>query len=272
MSKIALLTFWPLSSILTQTFLQSYLMPHTKGFLPMQSFTRHSLAQWGGIGAITSATAFLFTLIYVFVILAGAGLTEEMLDTPALLLPWVAEHTMGYAGIYWIFLLSVLALLPAPLAHYALIKNEQPTLATIGVVAGLIGVTIGMIGPLVNLAGTAILARSYVAQTTTEPGGLLILSEMVGELGLLLRLTSDLFLGIWLGLSGLAVVGRHTNGRWFGVYSILVALLIVVVVIGKALTAFDLEPMLGLILAIAYGWLGWLLLTQHRMDRNAETK
>ncbi len=236
----------------------------------MQLSARYTLAQWGALGAIVSALAFIFTLIYVFVILAGLGLSEEMLDTPALLLPWVAAHTNSYAGLYWIFLFSVITLLPAPLALYLWLKDAEPTLATLGVAAGLIGITIGMIGPLVNLAGTGILARAYGAATGNSPDLLLMLSEMVGELGLLLRLAADLFLGIWLGISGLAMVRGTVGNRWFGVYSLFVMLFILVVVIGKALVLLDLEPVLGLFLAIAYGWLGWLLLTTWGRDRIAK--
>ena len=228
---------------------------------------RSTLAYWGALGAFVSAIAFLLTLVYVFVILAALGLSEEMLDTPALLLPWVAKNAQGYAGLYWIFLLSVITLLPVPLALYAWLKENAPTLAIIGVAAGLIGVAIGMIGPLINLAGTGILAHAYVTSTEHTSNLLLVLSEMVGELGLLLRLTADLFLGIWLGLSGLAMLRSTVGSRWFGIYGLLLALFILVVVIGKALTLLDLEPVLGLFLAIAYGWLGWLLLTAHRHDR-----
>lgn len=227
---------------------------------------RSTLAYWGALGALISAIAFLLTLVYVFVILAALGLSEEMLDTPALLLPWVAENAHGYAGLYWIFLLSVITLLPTPLALYGWLKAKAPTLAIIGVAAGLIGITIGMIGPLVNLAGTGILARAYVASTENANELLLVLSEMVGELGLLLRLTADLFLGIWLGLSGLAMLRSRVGSRWFGIYSLFVVLFILVVVIGKALALLDLEPVLGLLLAIAYGWLGWLLWTTRHSD------
>lgn len=223
---------------------------------------RHTLARWGAVGAITSAIAFVFTLVYVFVILAALGLSEEMLDTPAQLLPWVAAHAHGYGALYWLFLFSTLALLPAPLALYGWLKEEAPALVTLGTVAGLIGITIGLIGPLVNLAGTGILARAYVASPTNANDLLLVLSEMVGELGLLFRLTADLFLGIWLGLSGLTMARRAVGSRWFGGYSLLLALFILIVVIGKALTLLDLEPLLGLLLAIAYGWLGWLLFTK----------
>ncbi len=236
----------------------------------MQLSARYRLAQWGALGAIVSALAFMFTLIYVFVILARLGLNEEMLDTPALLLPWVAAHTNDYAGLYWIFLISVIALLPAPLALYLWLKEVEPTLAAIGVAAGLIGITIGMIGPLVNLAGTGILARAYGASTENSSDLLLVLSEMVGELGLLLRLAADLFLGIWLGFSGLAMIRTQVGGRWFGAYSLFTALFILVVVIGKALTLLDFEPVLGLFLAIAYGWLGWLLLATRGKDRSAK--
>jgi len=235
----------------------------------MQLSARHTLARWGAVGAIASSIAFVFTLVYVFGLLAALGLSEEMLDTPAQLLPWVADHAQRYGALYWIFLFSTLALLPAPLALYGWLKEAAPALISLGTVAGLIGITIGMTGPLVNLAGTAILARAYVAPATNAHELLLVLSEMVGELGLLLRLTADLFLGIWLGLIGLTMV-RHTVGsRWFGGYTLFLALFILIVVIGKALTLLDLEPVLGLFLAIAYGWLGWLLFTKASGVRSA---
>ena len=72
----------------------------------MQTQQTRSLLHWGGIGALCAAAAFLLTLLYVFVFLASLGLTEEMLDTPTQLLPWVAAHAQAYAGIYWIFLFS----------------------------------------------------------------------------------------------------------------------------------------------------------------------
>lgn len=218
-----------------------------------------TLLRWGGLGALFAAAAFLVTLLYVFVFLASLGLTEEMLDTPAQLLPWVATYANAYNGIYWIFLSSIIALLPAPLAVYHWLKSRNLVLARIGGVAGLIGITLGVIGPLVNVGITTILARAYVA-ATVEPATLLLLSEIVGEMGLLLRLSTDLFLGIWLGLTGLVLVQSADPNRWLGWYNGLLALLILIVVVGKALTLLDLEPVLGLFLALAYGWLGFVLL------------
>lgn len=226
----------------------------------MQTQQTRSLLRWGGIGALCAAVAFLLTLLYVFVFLASIGLTEEMLDTPAQLLPWVAAHAQAYAGIYWIFLFSVIALLPTPLALYAWVNPFSPALARIGVAAGLIGVTLGVIGPLVNVGITGILASAYVDTAAVAPATLTLLSAIVGEMGLLLRLSSDLFLGIWLGLTGCVLVRGADRPRWFGWYTVALAFFILIVVVGKALTLLDLEPVLGLFLAIAYGWLGFLLL------------
>ena len=232
----------------------------------MDTQPTRNLLRWGGWGALFAAAAFLVTLLYVFVFLVSMGLTEEMLDTPAQLLPWVATHTNAYNGIYWIFLSSVIALLPTPLAIYRWLKPHNPVLAQIGVAAGLIGVTLAMIGPLVNVGITGILARASVA-AAVEPATLSLLSEIVGEMGLLLRLSADLFLGIWLGLTGIILIGRADPNRWLGWYNALLALLIFLVVVGKALTLFDLEPVLGLFLALAYGWVGLVLLQKETAMR-----
>ncbi len=230
----------------------------------MQQPRARVLLQWGGVGAILASVTFLFTLIYVFVILASVGLTEAMLDAPEQLLPWVADHANAYAGLYWIFLCSVVVLLPAPLALDEWVKMRNPALARIALTAGLIGITLGVIGPLVNVGATGLLARAYVTPNAADPATLTLLSAIVGEIGLLLRLISDLFLGIWLGVAGLLLINGPDRARWFGWYSIVTALLIAFVVVGKALTLFDLEPVLGLFLAIAYGWLGVILLRARR--------
>jgi hypothetical protein len=52
-----------------------------------------------------------------------------------------------------------------------------------------------------------------------------------------------------------------------GWYNALLALLIFLVVVGKALTLFDLEPVLGLFLALAYGWVGLVLLQKETAMR-----
>ncbi len=227
------------------------------------------LYRWGGLAALVAAVVFLCTLVYVFGFLFSLGLTEEMLDNPATLLPWVAQHMGAYAGLYWIFLLSVVALFPAPLALHELLKSYHPTLVRIAGAAGLAGVVLGVIGPLVNVGVTPILAQAYNGAEHADQTTLRVLSLIVGEMGLLLRLSSDLFLGIWLGLNGLVIVQNKDAAfsRWFGWYGIGLALLILVVFVGKPLNVLDLEPALGLLLAIAYGWLGFGLLRVSRQDR-----
>ncbi|MCX6047167.1 MAG: DUF4386 family protein [Chloroflexi bacterium] len=238
----------------------------------MQNKSEQALYRWGGIAALVAAGVFLFTLLYVFGFLFSLGLTEEMLDNPATLLPWVAIHVGAYTGLYWIFLLSVVALLPVPLALYEWLKSYHPTLVRIAGAAGMIGVALGVLGPLVNAGVTPILAQAYVNSTEpADPATLRVLSLIVGEMGLLLRLSSDLFLGIWLGLNGLVIIKNATLfSRWLGWYGVGLALFILVVFVGKPLNVLDLEPALGLLLAIAYGWLGFGLLRASRQDRLAK--
>lgn len=229
----------------------------------MQNNNNRLLYRWGGSAALVAAIVFLLTLGYVFGFLFSLGLTEEMLDTPAALLPWVAAHAGAYTGLYWIFLLSVLALFPVPLALYELVKADRPHLARLACATGMAGVILGTLGPLVNAGITPILAHAYAGgPTQADQATLRVLSLSVGEMGLLLRLISDLFLGLWLGLNGLLIIQKTSANlsRWFGWYGIGLAFFILLVFIGKPLDVLDLEPALGLFLAVAYGWLGISLL------------
>ena len=42
------------------------------------------------------------------------GLSTDMLNVPAQLLPWVRANTVAYVGLWWIFVLHLICLLPAP--------------------------------------------------------------------------------------------------------------------------------------------------------------
>jgi hypothetical protein len=219
-----------------------------------------ALIRIGGVGAILAALTFLFMLFYLFGILGLFGMTDEMLDNPALLLQWIAVRPGMYTSLNWIFLLTMVFLFPVPLAVYERLKLEGPALALIGAIAGTAGVVLGILGPLLTAATAPILARAYVAQARSDQATLALLSELFGEIGLYLRLISDVFLAAWLGLNGIIILRRIGLKSWLGWFCVGLADFIVFVAVAKVLALFDLEPLLGLMLAIAYLWLGlWLL-------------
>ena len=68
----------------------------------------------GGRGALLAGIVFLVTIAYTFGFLFPMGLSTDMLNVPAQLLPWVHAHTVAYIGLWWIFVLHLICLLPAP--------------------------------------------------------------------------------------------------------------------------------------------------------------
>lgn len=218
-----------------------------------------ALSRLGGLGAILSGTVFLLTIGYTFGYLASLGLTVEMLDRPADLLPWTDRHTGAYLGLWWLYLLSLLLLLPAPLALYEPVARRDTAWARIGAAAGVGGVLIGLVGVAVNAPTAPILAAAY---TDAPRADTLLLSEIVGALGLHLRLFADVLFAIWLAASGWVLVRLPGPWRAPGGAGLLVAVVVLGAAAAKLLGAFDLEAGLGLLLAGVYLWVGTVLLRE----------
>ena len=82
----------------------------------------------GGLGAVLAGVVFLGTIAYTFGFLFARGLSIEMLNEPARLLPWVHAHTVAYVGLWWIFTLHLLCLLPAPRGLAMIVGAERATI------------------------------------------------------------------------------------------------------------------------------------------------
>ncbi len=100
----------------------------------------------GGIGALLSGLLFLVTVLYTFVYLARLGLSTDMLDQPRGLLPWIASSEGAYLGLWWIYLASLLCLLPVVPTLYRCTLATGSAIAIIAAIAGLAGVVIGTVG------------------------------------------------------------------------------------------------------------------------------
>jgi hypothetical protein len=212
----------------------------------------------GGVAALLSGALYLLTIVYTFAYLAGLGLTVEMLDRPAELLPWIAAHTAPYLGLWWIFFASLVLLLPAPPALLAVNGLQGSALARAGAAVGGTGITIGLVGVLVNASTAPLLAGAYDAQSVL-PGTAYLLSELMGSVGLHLRLASGLLIGLWLGLAGIAVRGL-AGWRPLAIALMVVAAFTLYVAAAKVTGVLDLEPVLGLVLALTHICLGFQLL------------
>lgn len=212
----------------------------------------------GGFGALLAGIVFLVTIAYTFGFLFTRGLSTEMLDDPARLLPWVDANKVPYVALWWIFVLHLLLLLPAPAALAAIAGPQRPTIR-LAATCGVAGAVVGMVAAMVNASTAPALGNAAV---TLEPGLLpqvWIASALAGSFGLHLRLLSDLLLAIWLLVTALTLI--HVAGwRALAVFQIGVAALTLIVVVAKPFDALDLEPVLGFALALAYLWIGVALL------------
>ena len=220
------------------------------------------LSRLGGIGALVSGLLFLVTVLYTFVYLARLGLSIEMLDQPRGLLPWIATNEGAYLGLWWIYLASLLCLLPVVPTLYRCTPAAGSAIALVGAIAGLAGVVVGIVGAATNAASASALGPAYPPADEVLRTLLVVLSELFGFLQLYLRMFSDVLVGLWLGATGLAWM-KHT-ARWRARGGVLVVLsaTIAVVVASKLVGLFDLEPYLGLLTAVAYLWIGTVLLKE----------
>jgi len=208
----------------------------------------------GGLGAVLAGVVFLGMISYTFGFLFARGLSFEMLNEPARLLPWVHANTVAFVGLWWIYTLHFLCLLPAPRGLAAIIGEGRATIRT-ATVAGIAGAVVGMIAAQVNAATAPPLAAASVTMSSGLVPSVWLQSELAGGLGLQLRLLSDVLIAVWLGTTGLTLA-RLAGWRALGVVQLVVSALVVVVYFGKPFDWLDLEPTLGFVLALVYLWMG----------------
>lgn len=212
----------------------------------------------GGWGAVLAGIVFLFTIVYTFGFLFGRGLSFDMLNAPAQLLPWVHANTVAFVGLWWIYTLHFLCLIPAPRGLAMIVGPERATVRA-ATAAGIAGAVVGMIAAQVNAATAPPLAAASVSTPQALLPTVWLQSELAGGLGLQLRLISDVLVAAWLTTTGLTLV-RLPRWRLLGAAQLAVSVLVLVVYIGKPFDWVDLEPTLGFVLALTYLWMGvWML-------------
>ena len=222
------------------------------------SETNARVVRFGGLAALVSGAVFLTTIAYTFGFLFARGLSTDMLNEPAQLLPWIHANTIAYVMLWWIFTAHMLLLLPVPAAMSVVAGSERPSVRA-ATVAGVAGAVVGMIAAMINAATAPALGAAAVSTTPALLPNVLLISELAGSLGLHLRLLSYLLLAVWLGVTGLVLV--RTNGwRALSVAQLAVSTLTLVVVIAKPFDWLDLEPSLGFAFALVYLWMGVAML------------
>jgi hypothetical protein len=216
----------------------------------------------GGRGALLAGIVFLVTIAYTFGFLFPMGLSTDMLNAPAQLLPWVHVHTVAYVGLWWIFVLHLVCLLPAP-AGLAVIAGRDRPIIRMASIAGVAGAVVGMSAAMINAATAPPLSAASASTAPALLPNVWLMSELAGGLGLQFRMLSDLLVAVWLIVTGLTLV-RMMGWRALGGAQLAASALVVVVVAAKPFDWLDLEPSLGFVLALVYLWIGVALLRTRR--------
>ena len=222
------------------------------------SETNARVVRFGGRAALVSGVVFLITIAYTFGFLFARGLSTDMLNEPAQLLPWIHANTIPYVMLWWIFTAHMLLLLPVPAGMAVVAGAERPSVR-MATVAGVAGAVVGMIAAMINAATAPALGAAAVSTTPAFLPNVLLISELAGSLGLHLRLLSYLLLAVWLGTTALVLV-RRNGWRALSVAQLAVSTLTVVVVMAKPFDWLDLEPSLGFAFALVYLWMGVAML------------
>ena len=218
----------------------------------------------GGRGALLAGVVFLGTIAYTFGFLFARGLSTDMLNVPAQLMPWVHANTVAFVGLWWIYTLHFLCLLPAPRGLAAITGSSRATIR-MATLAGVAGAVVGMIAAQVNAATAPPLAAASASMSQTLLPTVWLQSELAGGFALQLRLISDVLVALWLTTTGLTLV-RTTGWRALGAVQLAVSVLVLIVYIGKPFDWVDLEPTLGFVLALVYLWIGIQLLRRRRVS------
>ena len=212
----------------------------------------------GARAALASGVVFLITIAYTFGFLAARGLTTDLLNVPAQLLPWINANTLAWVELWWIFTTHLVLLLPLP-AALAIVAGSRRASIRVATTAGVSGAVVGMAAAMVIAATAPALGRAAVNNPPALLPNVLLISELAGSFALHLRLLSYLLLSLWLTITGIAL--RRTPGwRALSIAQFAVSALTLVVLIAKPFDWLDLEPSLGFVFALVYLWMGVALL------------
>lgn len=212
----------------------------------------HDVRRTAGWLSLGAGAMFIVTVGYLFGVLPATGWTIDMFDSPAELLVWIDGHERVYQGLWLLYFVSQMFLLAVP------VLLSVPR-ARVAAVFGTAAVVLAMVGLALIFAVSPVVAQAYAAATatgsTSSATSVLVLHDVTADMGKVLRLFSELLLGVWLILLGRQL--RHTLGqrRWWGL-SILGCWTIAVAGAKLFQPTISLEDWLGFLLGMGYIALG----------------
>jgi hypothetical protein len=181
--------------------------------------------------SIASGLMFFLTITYLFAVLGPAGLTFDMFDDATLLLPWVADHSGAYRGMWMLYFISQACLLPVVWMSHRWVETvlgSNVIRAQVASAFGVLSVALAMVGLIVIYATAPGLAKAYVS-TDGPRATVLLMHDLAADTGKELRLFSELLLGLWFLMTAWAINSKGVLGivRWLlaviGVFTFVVA-------------------------------------------------
>ncbi|MCB0282121.1 MAG: hypothetical protein H6627_11220 [Calditrichae bacterium] len=216
--------------------------------------TNHYFVKTAGLLSIFSGIILTGILFYAIIVLNSLGLTFKIFEERPSFIGWLEKNHVAYSILWIQYAFSAIIMLPVPNASSHVLHHSgsrSSSLIKITHIIGSCGFLIVLASSIFLYASSPVIARSHASDMQHS----VLLIEIFESLGLNFRLTGELMIGIWLlGLAAYRIKkNRVDNFGWFLVFSFLC---IVVITTAKAVGFFDFEPVLMVILAATYIWVG----------------
>lgn len=216
--------------------------------------TNHYFVKTAGLLSIFSGIILAGILFYAIIVLNALGLTFKIFEDKAVFISWLEKNHVAYSILWIQYALSAIIMLPVPNASSHILHHSgsrSSSLIKTTHFIGSCGFLIILASSIFLYASSPVIARYHSVDTIHS----VLLIEIFESLGLNFRLTGELMIGIWvLGLAAYRIKKNAVdNFGWFLVFSFLC---IIVITTAKATDLFDFEPVLMIILAATYIWIG----------------
>jgi hypothetical protein len=207
----------------------------------------------GGVAALLQAALFLITLIFIFVLLPGQGLTgPEAFNDPAVALASAAQSPL-LAVFNWLDVAFAVTTVLIVLALHERLQVSAPTIVRLATTAGLMAAVILLLLGMIGFSAVSELAHLSVQNPTSAQAAYLAVNAVINSL----RSANTFAYGWWVLLvSWVALpIGRLPKalsylGLLFGV-------------MGIATFALPVLGFLGIMVGLIwFGWLGLVLLRE----------
>ena len=207
-----------------------------------------------GLLSIFAGILSLSAVFYVVVVLNHLGLSISIFEDTKALLKWIYMNQLAYSILWLHYAVAATIMIPVPGATSHLFRSSSGRSSSFAKASNLIGSCgffLMIISAIIFYSVSPITSRAFangLAQTE-------FINEIFASLAMQFRLYGEFLVGIWLlGVSVYQI--RKNRIDMLGWFLLFIFSVCSIVSIAKSFNLFDFEPFLGILLAIAYIWLG----------------